>query len=147
MLPAVTSRRRFLQTVGGAAAGLALGSPAFAKDAKALPKPQNELPPDAALDRLMKGNVRYVDGVSRRHDFKAEREALVGGQNPYPESSVAPTRASPPNTLSIAAEAICSSVGSLVISPTMTASQAWNTPLLSSTRRCCSCWDTKAAAR
>jgi carbonic anhydrase len=83
MLFAATSRRRFLQSVGGAAAGLALGSPAFAKDTKALPKPQNELPPDAALDRLMKGNVRYVDGVSRRHDFKIEREALVGGQNPY----------------------------------------------------------------
>jgi carbonic anhydrase len=26
---------------------------------------------------------RYVDGVSRRHDFKHEREALAGGQNPY----------------------------------------------------------------
>ena len=83
MLFAATSRRRFLQSAGGAAAGLALGSPAFAKDTKASPKPQNELPPDAALDRLMKGNVRYVDGVSRRHDFKIEREALVGGQNPY----------------------------------------------------------------
>jgi carbonic anhydrase len=80
---AAASRRRFLQSVGGAAAGLALGSPAFAKDTKASPKPQNELTPDAALDRLMKGNVRYVDGVSRRHDFKIEREALVGGQNPY----------------------------------------------------------------
>jgi carbonic anhydrase len=83
MLYAATSRRRFLQSVGGAAAGFALGSPALAKDTKALPKPQNELPPDAALDRLMKGNVRYVDGVSRRHDFKVEREALVGGQNPF----------------------------------------------------------------
>ena len=31
----------------------------------------------------MKGNGRYVDGVSRRHDFKHEREALAGGQNPY----------------------------------------------------------------
>jgi carbonic anhydrase len=31
----------------------------------------------------MEGNARYVDGKSRRHDFKAEREALVGGQNPY----------------------------------------------------------------
>ena len=31
----------------------------------------------------MKGNARYVQGVARRHDFKAEREALVGGQNPY----------------------------------------------------------------
>ncbi len=39
--------------------------------------------PAAALDRLMKGNARYVEGVSRRHDFKSEREALVGGQNPF----------------------------------------------------------------
>ena len=31
----------------------------------------------------MKGNKRYVEGESRRHDFKREREALVGGQNPY----------------------------------------------------------------
>src|SRR5450631_4248594 len=25
----------------------------------------------------------YVEGVSKRHDFAHEREALVGGQNPY----------------------------------------------------------------
>jgi carbonic anhydrase len=96
---AATSRRRFLQSVGGAAAGLALGAPAFAKDKKdkdkhedkdkdknnnkESPKPQNDIPPDAALERLMKGNARYVEGVSRRHDFKAEREALAGGQNPF----------------------------------------------------------------
>jgi carbonic anhydrase len=47
------------------------------------PKPENVLSPDAALDRLMKGNVRYVDGVSRRHDFKHERESLTTGQNPF----------------------------------------------------------------
>jgi carbonic anhydrase len=47
------------------------------------PKPQNVLSPDGALERLLKGNERYVDGVSLRHDFKHEREALVGGQNPY----------------------------------------------------------------
>ena len=39
--------------------------------------------PDASLERLLKGNTRYVDGVSLRHDFKHEREALAGGQNPY----------------------------------------------------------------
>jgi len=33
--------------------------------------------------RLLKGNTRYVDGVSLRHDFKHEREALAAGQNPY----------------------------------------------------------------
>jgi carbonic anhydrase len=31
----------------------------------------------------MQGNARYVEGVSRRHDFKHEREALAGGQNPF----------------------------------------------------------------
>ena len=41
------------------------------------------LSPDAALERLGEGNARYVEGVSRRHDFKHEREALVTGQNPY----------------------------------------------------------------
>ncbi len=78
-----TSRRHFLQFTAGIAANLAIAPLAFAKDAKPPPKPQNRMTPAAALDRLMKGNARYVDGVSRRHDFKAEREALVGGQNPF----------------------------------------------------------------
>ena len=79
-----TSRRRFLQfAAGGIAAGVAFAPSAFAKDTKPPPKPQNQISPGAALDRLMKGNARYVEGVSRRHDFKSEREALVGGQNPF----------------------------------------------------------------
>ena len=78
-----TSRRNFLRSAGLAVAGLALAPSAFAKDTKASPKPQNDISPDKALRRLMKGNGRYVEGVSRRHDFKSEREALVGGQNPY----------------------------------------------------------------
>jgi carbonic anhydrase len=83
-----TTRRRFLHFAAGIAANLALApltfAPvAFAKDTKLPPKPQNQMSPAAALDRLMKGNARYVEGVSRRHDFKSEREALVGGQNPF----------------------------------------------------------------
>jgi carbonic anhydrase len=77
-----TSRRRFLGLTGSIAAGLAFSSTAWAKDTKP-PKPQNVVSPDEALDRLMKGNARYVEGTSRRHDFKHEREALAGGQNPY----------------------------------------------------------------
>jgi carbonic anhydrase len=50
---------------------------------KAPPKPQNVLSPDASLERLLKGNSRYVEGLALRHDFKHEREALVGGQNPF----------------------------------------------------------------
>ena len=41
------------------------------------------LSPDASLKRLLEGNERYVRGDTRPHDFKREREALVGGQNPF----------------------------------------------------------------
>ena len=54
-----------------------------AEEAKKPPKPENVLSPDAALQRMMKGNERYVGGTSKRHDFKSEREALAGGQNPF----------------------------------------------------------------
>lgn len=76
------SRRRLL--VGAAStAGLLLAGAARAKETKPPPKPQNILSPDASLERLTKGNTRYVEGVSLRHDFKHEREALAGAQNPY----------------------------------------------------------------
>jgi carbonic anhydrase len=78
-------RRRFLAAAAvavGAAAGFAWSDAAVAK-AKAPPKPENVLSPDAALARLMAGNKRYVQGVARRHDFKHEREPLTRGQNPF----------------------------------------------------------------
>jgi carbonic anhydrase len=75
------SRRAFLKFAGAAAAGLTIAPEAFAQ--KAPPKPQNDISPDAALDRLKKGNERYVKGVAKRHDFTHEREALSKGQNPY----------------------------------------------------------------
>jgi carbonic anhydrase len=65
------------------AASLFAAQAAGAKETKTPPKPQNVLSPDAALERLLKGNHRYVAGVSLRHDFRHEREALAGGQNPY----------------------------------------------------------------
>jgi carbonic anhydrase len=77
------ARRNFLRLVGSATAGLAMAPRAFAKETKAPPKPGNVLAPDAALDRLMKGNVRYIDGLTKRHDFKHEREVLSTGQNPF----------------------------------------------------------------
>lgn len=76
------SRRRAM-LLAASAAGLLFGSAAVAKEAKAPPKPQNVLSPEASLERLLEGNRRYVEGVSRRHDFKHEREALSEGQNPY----------------------------------------------------------------
>ncbi len=71
--------------VAGAAAtlGMLLAGAAVAKDAKAPPKPQNVVSPGAALERLQQGNMRYIKGVARRHDFEHEREALAGGQNPF----------------------------------------------------------------
>ena len=79
------SRRNFLRVFGGAGLALtAAGTGLMAAPADAPPpKPQNVLTPEEALARLKKGNARYVEGVSKRHDFIAEREALVGGQNPY----------------------------------------------------------------
>ena len=80
--PSAPSRRSVVM-FAASALGMMLADAAGAKEAKTPPKPQNVLSPDAALKRLMDGNSRYVTGVSRRHDFKHEREALVGGQNPY----------------------------------------------------------------
>ncbi len=75
--------RRGLLLGAVSTAGLLLSKTAGAKETKPPPKPQNVLSPDASLERLLKGNTRYVEGVSRRHDFKHEREALAGGQNPF----------------------------------------------------------------
>ncbi|WFU20863.1 carbonic anhydrase [Bradyrhizobium sp. CB1717] len=84
----IAPSRRSAMLFGAAAfcmafAGGAFANRALAKEAKQPPKPQNVLAPDAALKRLMAGNARYVEGVARRHDFKHEREALAGGQNPF----------------------------------------------------------------
>lgn len=80
--PAVR-RRSFLGLAGMAAVGFAVAGRAFAKEAGPPPKPENVISPDVALERLLAGNQRYIEGVARRHDFKAEREALSMGQNPF----------------------------------------------------------------
>ena len=77
------SRRLLLSSFGVAAAGIAMAGSALAKEPKTPPKPQNVVSPERALEMLVKGNARYVEGVSKRHDFKHEREALTSGQNPY----------------------------------------------------------------
>ena len=127
--------RRSVVLVAASALGLMLADAADARDAKAPPKPQNVLSPDAALKRLMEGNARYVDGASRRHDFKHEREALVGGQNPYAAVlSCADSRIAP-NMPSTARAAISSSAAWPAISPTTIRLQAWNIPSPCSARR------------
>ncbi|SER06281.1 carbonic anhydrase [Nitrosomonas sp. Nm51] len=47
------------------------------------PIPENVLSPEAALERLMKGNERYVTNRSTPLNFKDERLDLVRGQNPF----------------------------------------------------------------
>jgi carbonic anhydrase len=76
-------RRNFLKLAAAAAAGLALPRYTVAAEKAVPPKSSNVLSPDAAFDRLMKGNTRYVNGVMKSHDFIAERPALVMGQNPF----------------------------------------------------------------
>lgn len=76
-------RRNFLKLAAAAAAGLAISRYSLAAEKAAPPKPRNVLSPDAALERLMRGNTRYVDGAMNSHDFIAERPALVMGQNPF----------------------------------------------------------------
>jgi carbonic anhydrase len=75
--------RRTAMLLAASSVGLLWAGAAVAKETKSPPKPQNVLSPDASLERLGEGNARYVEGVSRRHDFKHEREALAAGQNPY----------------------------------------------------------------
>jgi carbonic anhydrase len=77
------ARREILRLATIAVAGLAVAQHALAANVAGPPKAENVLSPDAALERLMKGNDRYVEGLSRRHDFKQEREALSKGQNPF----------------------------------------------------------------
>src|SRR3984885_5324361 len=77
------ARRNVLKFAGAAAATLALSGITLAKEAKMVPKPQNVLSPEEALDRLMLGNKRYVDGLSKHDNFAHEREAWTKGQNPF----------------------------------------------------------------
>jgi carbonic anhydrase len=81
--PSLVASRRSVLGFAASAAGLMLASAVHAKESKGPPKPENVITADASLKRLMAGNARYIDGVARRHDFKHEREALAGGQNPY----------------------------------------------------------------
>ncbi|MCP1511622.1 carbonic anhydrase [Pseudomonas rhodesiae] len=83
--PLNNGRRNFLRLTGvGAGAIMLAGAlPASLVNAAPAPKVANDLNPQQALKRLMEGNQRYVDGVTKRHDFTHEREALVGGQNPF----------------------------------------------------------------
>jgi carbonic anhydrase len=76
-------RRNFVKLAGAAALSFGFFKRAQAAEVSAPAKPQNVLSPDAALNRLMEGNARYVSGKLIRHDFISERPSLALGQNPF----------------------------------------------------------------
>lgn len=72
-----SGRRRFLSTAGLAVAGLALGASRARADAAALT-------PDEALERLKRGNARYVsDAQVCESDLEARRHAVAASQAPW----------------------------------------------------------------
>jgi carbonic anhydrase len=77
------SRRNVM--AGGAALLAASSLPgAFARaEQSVLPEPpQNAISPEEALDRLMKGNARYVAGETECMDFSVGRAERAGAQYP-----------------------------------------------------------------
>jgi carbonic anhydrase len=82
-----SGRRSFLRLAASSALGLGIagtaGRRAFAAKMKMPPLPENVITADAALERLMAGNQRYVSSQSSPLDFGRDRAALVRGQNPY----------------------------------------------------------------
>ncbi len=85
--PSIPERRHFLRLAAVGASALLVTAalpPSLAKAAPvSTPKPSNALAPQQALTRLMEGNQRYVEGITKRYDFMHEREALISGQNPF----------------------------------------------------------------
>jgi carbonic anhydrase len=77
------ARRGFLKLAGAALFGSGFLARSRAAENDAPPKPQNVLSPDDALERLMHGNDRYVQGKMSAHDYISERPALALGQNPF----------------------------------------------------------------
>ncbi len=76
-------RRQFLKVAGASLLGIGVFGRLNAAEVGAPPKPQNVVSPDVALERLSKGNQRYVSGKTSAHDFISGRPALAGGQNPF----------------------------------------------------------------
>lgn len=82
-LPPNVARRSLLKSVSAAALRFGLLPRSQVAETKAPPKSQNALSPNSALQRLMEGNDRYVQGKMKPHDFIGERCSLALGQNPF----------------------------------------------------------------
>jgi carbonic anhydrase len=86
------SKRLFLKqaavtalSLGFASAGLAGDKDKTISEAPTplIPKPENILTPDQALERLIAGNERFISGKSEPLDFHDVETSLTKGQNPY----------------------------------------------------------------
>lgn len=91
-LQQISNKRSFLKLamasvltlgVAGATLRTTVAAPIKLPPLKVQPLPENVLTPDAALERLMKGNERYVADQTRPLHFTMDRSALTAGQNPY----------------------------------------------------------------
>jgi len=79
-----STRRRLLKSAVLVSLTGAMGFTAgLARAQSSPPNPSNVISPDEALDRLMKGNERYVKGDVLKIDVASAREALSSGQNPF----------------------------------------------------------------
>lgn len=76
-------RLRRREFIAGAVAAAVTPSLAHAETSGSTPKPQNAISPDAALQRLIDGNQRFLQGGEKPQNFRVEREALLRGQNPF----------------------------------------------------------------
>jgi carbonic anhydrase len=76
-------RRSFLRLASTFAFTFGFLTRSQAAETNAPPKPQNALSSKEALERLMEGNDRYVEGKMKPHDYISERPALALGQNPF----------------------------------------------------------------
>jgi carbonic anhydrase len=88
--PMQPARRALLKLAGSSPlwmAGLGASSmmvSARADDAHPMPKPENVITSDQAIERLMKGNARYVSGnINTNDSYKSAAIGLKHGQNPY----------------------------------------------------------------
>jgi carbonic anhydrase len=77
-----SSRRGFLRAAVSAPIVGAFSSYAFGKETS-VPRPENVISPDAAIERLMAGNRRHVAGRMNTYNYSAARDLLRNAQNPY----------------------------------------------------------------
>ncbi len=75
-------RRDFIKRLSLAGGSLAV-APTLWAASPGVPKPDNVLNSQQALERLLQGNQRYVKNKPRTRQFEQTRKALAKGQNPY----------------------------------------------------------------